>query len=71
MIMGEMADDHSWYDPDPSDFDDPYSRGRSITCYRCNQTRLEWGHDGRGWYLIDTNGYPHRCLRPTAQEDFA
>lgn len=68
MIMGEMADDHSWYDPD---FDEPYSKGKPITCVRCGAKKLEWGNDGKRWYLIDHNGYPHTCPRPTAQEDFA
>ena len=68
MIMGEMADDHSWYDPD---FDEPYSKGKPITCIRCGAKKLEWGNDGSRWYLIDHNGYPHTCPRPTPQEDFA
>lgn len=71
MIMGEMADDHSWYDPDPSDFDDPYSKGRRVTCFKCGAENLEWGNDGRGWYLIDASGRPHTCPRSTPEEDFA
>ena len=71
MIMGEMADDHSWYDPDPSDFEDPPTKGKPITCIRCGAKKLEWGNDGKRWYLIDHNGYPHTCPRPTPQEDFA
>jgi hypothetical protein len=69
--MGEMADDHSWYDPDPSDFDDPPSKGKPITCTRCGTKKLEWGTDSRRWFLIDSEGYPHECPRPTPQEDFA
>jgi hypothetical protein len=69
--MGEMADDPSWYDPDPSDFDDPPTRGRPVTCQRCGTKKLEWGTDNRRWFLIDDEGEPHVCPRPTAQEDFA
>jgi hypothetical protein len=69
--MGEMADDHSWYDPDPSDFDDPYSKGKPVTCFKCGAKNLEWGTDSRHWYLIDSNGNPHTCPRSTPDEDFA
>ena len=68
--MGEMADMYD-YAIWPEDFDEPYSKGKPVTCQRCGKKKLEWGTDSRRWYLIDSEGNPHICPRSTPQEDFA
>ena len=55
---------------DPSDCDEPCE----TVCKRCGVGGLEWGNDGRGWYLIDLNGNAHKCsakdLQRVAARDF-
>ena len=43
--------------------------GYKVTCKFCGKQNLEWGNDGKRWYLVDNNIDPHKCS--TAQEDFA
>lgn len=47
------------------------SRPKKVTCERCGKRNLEWGNDGRSWYLINRNADPHVCHRSTPEEDFA
>lgn len=51
--------------------EEPYSKGREVKCQFCGKRDLEWGNDGRRWYLIDAHGNPHRCIQSTPEEDFA
>lgn len=43
---------------------------RSITCERCGKRGLEWGNDGRRWYLIERDITPHQCDMGKAVDDF-
>lgn len=57
--MGEIAD---WYiDRMLDDGYAPYREGHEITCQFCGKRGLEWGNDGRKWYLINASGYAHKC----------
>lgn len=63
--MGEIADWHidRMLDEGSGQYRNTYSQPREITCQRCGKRDLEWGHDGRKWYLIDSRGFAHKCDR--------
>jgi len=42
-----------------------------VVCNRCGEEGLSWGNDGRGWYLLDQDGYEHICdMERAAADDF-
>lgn len=46
----------------PPDWDDEYwGEASSVTCKFCGRRGLHWANDGRKWYLVDDNCYPHVC----------
>lgn len=65
-MVDQMIEQGMWGRAQPR----PRSAGHAVTCTHCGAKRLEWGNDGRGWYLIDRKGNPHQCVRSTPQEDF-
>lgn len=49
----------------------PRSAAKKITCQHCGERGLEWGHDGRRWYLVDRDCNPHKCdMSKVAADDF-
>lgn len=53
--MGMYRED---YCPDPFDCEyDEYT----TSCKFCGEGGLTWGHDGRKWYLVDSECNAHVC----------
>lgn len=65
-----MPSSEYYYDPDPSDFEEP----REVTCKHCGAGGLWWFPRRRGSYLLkDEDGNQHNCMRirePASLDEF-
>lgn len=77
--MGDIADFYidqmmdaypEWGSPYSRPRGKPPSKGHAVTCKHCGTRGLEWGNDGRKWYLIDPKGNAHVCGNDNAADDF-
>ena len=59
-----MPSSEYYYDPDPSDFDEPHE----VVCKFCGKGGLHW-HEGQRWALVNARGAIHDCRRQPADID--